>query len=175
MKEAVVLQEIRQSILTMPKTFYCKIPDQARFTGEKSRFAPPRPFDCFVVYRGRPFAFEVKIHKGTNAFPVRKVSSLQVGKLMDVAEAGGEAGILICIQFDKPLTGERHSRVLLYYPVSWWIGMVEGVTKYEHRKSIRIIDLLEEGYKVKWQGKGLWKILELLDFFVDRILLKKSA
>lgn len=159
MKESDFCLEIKHSIEQIPGTYYHKIPDQARFLGEGSRFAPVRPYDCYAVHHGIHFAFEVKLHKGTQAFPVDSVKLWQITALLKVQAAKGVAGLVI--GYRAPMV-----QVARYVPIDWWISEVNKLVRYEHRKSFPVASLLEMGYSIRWLGKGLWNFEDLL-FFLD--------
>lgn len=170
MKEANILQEIKKSIERLPLAYYKKIPDQARFKGEKSRFAPPRPFDCFGHCKGVPFAFEVKYHGTHTAFPFNRVSANQIEELRRFAipaAIGGPvvAGLLICTWPERE--GPRN---LFFFDIETWVALVDSYQNpqnycWERRKSIQVWDIYEEGLRIPWMGKGIWDFESFFNYF----------
>lgn len=165
MKEANFCLEIKHSLERIPGVYYHKIPDPPIFKGAKMRFQPPRPYDCYIVYKGIHYAFEVKLHKGAHAFAVDLVTERQIQELLKVQEARGVAGLII--GYRAP--GIQTAR---YVPINWWLEEVYKKSRYDRRKSFPVGDLIELGYWIKWEGKGLWNFEDLL-LFLDPM--KKST
>jgi penicillin-binding protein-related factor A (putative recombinase) len=96
MKEAVFQSEWLRSFKTLfPYCHAFKIPDSPRFASDHLRFAPVRPYDCYVVIEGKFYAFELKWMKTLTGFSIDRVAEHQIEYLKEVEVAGGRGCVAI--------------------------------------------------------------------------------
>lgn len=92
-KESIFAGEFKKSCEEFG-AYYCKIPDAYGM----ARFAPPKPFDAFMVYDGQPFCLEFKFQKTKTGFAFNKVQQHQIEGLIQAKEHGAKSFIIINIR-----------------------------------------------------------------------------
>jgi len=90
MRESNFASEIKQASYNFD-CFYYKIPD----ISQAQRFIPSKPFDAFVLYKGKYHAMEYKMHKRHTAWSFKEVKDHQIQGLMDVVEKGKGMGWVV--------------------------------------------------------------------------------
>lgn len=149
MKESNFANEIKKSCQQF-KCFYYKIPDAYGM----ARFSPPKPFDAFVVYDGKYFAFEYKMMKSQTAFPFNKVRPHQISNLLEVKKAGGYSFIIINYRM-------KHYNKAFYISIKDFVKFQKTIGKQRKSIPFDIIKECSEIYKYK-----LWRVQEFLDFYL---------
>ena len=129
MKEGDFLRSFRESIeLVCPDAYFCKIPDSINtgFKGKYNRFTAPKPFDCFLVWKGVMYALELKIKKSAERLTISgmhhkthkqtggDIKTHQVDNLARVKRAGGKAAILVLYHFETP--AEKVNQIFVLDP-----------------------------------------------------------
>jgi len=147
MKESIFANEIKKACSTFD-CFYYKIPDAYGM----ARFSPPKPFDAFVVYKGKYYAFEYKMVKSQTAFAFSRVRPHQIDNLMKVWKNGGEAFIVINYRM-------KSFNKVFCIPI---ITLIEIIKKSE-RKSIPF-NLMEK-YSIEIRKKKTWDVESFLNKF----------
>jgi len=112
MKERNFTASFRESFLALyPHGFYCKIPDSINTFSKVARFTAQKPFDCFLIKDGKPFAFELKLKNGAHGLSISAlhhktkqetggdIKLHQIDNLLKVEESGGTGAFLICYNF----------------------------------------------------------------------------
>lgn len=149
MLEKDFVREIKHSIESSLKPcYFLKIPDQPY--NPSATFNPEKHFDAFVLYKGCFSALEFKIHRSHQAFSFSKVSLIQKTALLSIAEAGGNAYVVIGIR-------HKNIRKAIFITIEDYI-MLEKESKH---KSVKLLEL-ERFPQLMWLGSGLWQINEKL-------------
>ena len=129
MNESSFLRAFRESVeLVCPDAYFCKIPDSINTwqSGGYARFTAPKPFDCFLVWKGVIYALELKIKKSAERLTISgmhhkthqqtggDIRKHQVDNLARIKRAGGQAAILVLYRFDTP--AEKVNQVFVLDP-----------------------------------------------------------
>lgn len=168
MKEKDFQREIARSVpwaaqLLGQTIHYLKIPDAPQ--GPASKFAPRKGYDCFLVYRGRHIALELKMSKHTSV-GFDALNDHQEDILSEVEAAGGLAFVVVNfrVTFSKTAAKARgQERAILAFaiPLKEWVHARETAC----RASIPL-EALEAGaialQKVRTEGGIGWDIRALL-------------
>ena len=149
MNEKDFAVEIKHSLETQLRNcHYKKIPDQIFNPSSFARFNPDKDYDAFAVYQGCFSALEYKFHKKTSAFPLSSVSMIQRSSLLDVAENGGNAYVVVGVRIGN-------LRRCYFIAIRCFLAY-EGEAG---RKSMPL-SALESYASAKWLGKGIWELDE---------------
>ncbi|MEM4973609.1 MAG: hypothetical protein QXR87_07900, partial [Candidatus Hadarchaeales archaeon] len=113
-REARFIAEFRRGI---PRgAFFFKIPDLPVFRGSRLRFFGRRPFDAFMIYRGRVFAFEFKQFGGLT-LPFSILSKGQERSLLQAERAGAFSFVVVNYR-----RGRRRNRCVAF-PIRTFISL----------------------------------------------------
>lgn len=99
-KEITFAREFAASCKEL-KIAYWKIPDSfPPADRSQMRFIPPKPFDGFMIHKGRPICVEFKMVKKKEAFPFNKVADHQVENLLKAKNALGFGLLIINYRYE---------------------------------------------------------------------------
>jgi len=129
-----------------PRDFYYKIPDTLGLGGQK-------PFDAFAWGHRRSalggperrvFAWEFKIHKSHNAFPLSKIQPHQIMGLTMAEQGGAISTVFIGVRFTMDVDTQkrlglrlRRISIDIEIPIQEIVSMIKG-----GQKSIPILPYL---------------------------------
>jgi len=166
MKEINFAAEIKNACAQF-ECWYYKIPDAHTM----ERFTPQKPFDAFILYRGRFFAIELKFKKDDKPFSLDSIKEHQIEGLNKAYKNGGTPSIIINYRFIKDA---RINRVFVIPAKNWFI-IKEFVEKEMQRKSIpyKLFDnkLIPEGLVYEMERTHLG---DKLHWNIHPILIKLS-
>lgn len=136
------------------------------------RFTPPKPFDGFMIHKGRPFCLEFKMVKKKEAFPFNKVADHQIEELLRCQKAGGVGLLLINYRFEyyghtkdsSKIMKKKFNRVIILE-----IGAFLELKNALDRKSLPIENLRSFEYIIRIpnpNGKGrIWDMGKLVEMY----------
>lgn len=161
MAKAKTEQKLRSELLKsqrifMPDAFFYKIPDIPIFADSKFRFAPEKPFDLILIWKGKTIVIETKVHKKETAWPMSKVKDCQIEGLLQCNRNGVDAYIMINVRI-----GLGKNRVNFCALLS-----IEEFMKYKKKQKSIKVEILQAMKTLTWQkfeeGEYYWNVDKLI-------------
>lgn len=154
MRESFFASEVKKSCESQ-NIFYYKIPDSV----SQERFTPQKPFDSFLLHRGKFYAVEFKMVQMKAAFSFDRVRPHQIEALQSVAKHGGTGFIIINYRF-------KGYNKAFAIEINAFLDMKKSIEE-TGRKSIPLKILEEETiqltrYKDSVINKYVWDIYSLI-------------
>jgi len=173
MRESNFQREIKKSIELISGCHYVKIPDSGpglTYGSVGSRFAVPKPYDCYFLKDSKFYALELKMMRSLTGFPFDRVTEFQEENLYEVDSNGGKGFILINYRpQDIPeKTMKKYNleqnRLNITYALPIYIFKELRQIIYLGRRSIPFQYFWERGLKLEWQrfkDSYVWNLRKL--------------
>jgi penicillin-binding protein-related factor A (putative recombinase) len=154
MKEKQLCTEIVRSINLIPQSWAYKIPDSSPRHIETESFRPARAFDITACIKGRYYAIEVKMIKGTGGLSKDRFTEFEIRSLVGVVKGGGSAVVAIGREYTSDCIVYTELHLL---PISRWYNLTKRLVG---TKTVKINDILSNSIEIGWGKNGIWKVEE---------------
>lgn len=163
MRESIFQGEWRDSWrYHFPKCHFHKEADAPK--SDKTRFLPPKQYDCRALLEGTYYAMELKLKTKIQAFPFKEVTEWQIDNLKEARDAGGNAFVVINYRVSRipERTRKKHglnSDVNLAFCID--VDRFIYLDKSINAKSIPFLDLVNNSIVVERDG-DFWDIPKMI-------------
>lgn len=161
--EQVFTTEVKHSVEYYYKNaFWLKIPDLPVFKGSKTRFAPQKPFDFMLAYKGNLIAVEAKVHKKHTAWPLSSVKDHQIEGLLSIGDNGFKSYVMLNVRFG--IGKSKYNKSFLFSPQT--IKQLKEMHKSIPVKELQLLSNVVNSKRVDKKPKGrisIWDIESCLN------------